>query len=93
MAQQRKTPPYLLHSPDGRATIVVHSGPPATAHVIHDNLTEAEIDIALMALSRRIPAPCCVIAWPRWWSASVLCELGKEPIVHSLLSKSDVAAS
>ena len=59
---------YTLHSGDGRVHATVHRGSPAYVYIIHDGLTEGEIDAALLELAAQMPAPCWVIVLPTFGS-------------------------
>lgn len=62
--RDRKTP-YILHSSDSRVIVTVYPGCPASLYVTHDNLTEEEVDAALLVMIDHIPSPCCVFVLPQ----------------------------
>lgn len=55
---------YSLRSLDGRVVATVRPGRPTYVYVTHDNISEGEIDAALMDMAVHIPAPSCVIVVP-----------------------------
>jgi len=57
--------PYVLHSSDSRIIVTVYPGCPAYIYVTHDNLTDGEVDAALLAMTEQIPAPCCLVVLPQ----------------------------
>ena len=70
---------YTLHSPDSRLTVTVYCGQPAYIYVIHDGLTEGEIDAILIATAM-ITSCRCVLGNPRYRlrrtpKARTLCEM------------------
>lgn len=55
----------MLCSPDTRIRVTVYPGCPAYIYVTHDNLTEGEVEAALLAMTEQIPAPCCLVILPQ----------------------------
>jgi hypothetical protein len=57
--------PYRLCSSDSRVIATVYPGCPAYIYVTHDNLTDGEVDAALLTMTEQIPAPCCLVILPQ----------------------------
>lgn len=57
--------PRTLSAADRRVSVTIHPGLPARVEVMHDGLTEAEVEAVLMDMAVEIPSPCVLIILPR----------------------------
>ncbi len=55
----------ILYSADRRVSVTIHAGLPAQVDVVHDGLTEAEVEAVLMDMAAEIPSPCMLITLPK----------------------------
>jgi hypothetical protein len=66
--EQALCAPRTLYAADRRVSITIHPGLPARVEVMHDGLTEAEVEAMLMETAAEIPTPCVLIVLPKvWW--------------------------
>ena len=55
--EQRPIAPRTPYAAEQRVSVTIHSGPRARVKVVHEGLTEVEVEAVLMDLAAEIPSP------------------------------------
>jgi len=63
--EQGQNAPRILYAADQRVSVTSHPGLPARVDVVHDSLTEAEVEAVLMDMAAELPSPCVLFMLPK----------------------------